>query len=80
MLKRPRLYEVHLATGALMVDVGGWEIPVQYFGPIEEHKAVRNSAGLFDVSHMGEIDVHGPEALKLVDHVTTNATCRERKI
>lgn len=75
-LKRTPLYEVHRAAGAKMVDFGGWEMPVQYSGLIDEHKTVREAAGLFDVSHMGEIEVRGPEALKLVDYVTTNAAAR----
>ena len=75
-LKRTPLYEVHRAAGAKMVDFGGWEMPVQYSGLVDEHKAVREAAGLFDVSHMGEIEVRGPEALKLVDHITTNAAAR----
>jgi aminomethyltransferase len=75
-MKRTPLYEVHRAAGAKMVDFGGWELPVQYSGLIDEHKAVRTTAGLFDVSHMGEIEVRGPEALRLVDFVTTNAAGR----
>jgi aminomethyltransferase len=59
-----------------MVDFGGWDMPVQYSGLLEEHHAVRKAVGLFDVSHMGEIEVRGPEALKLVDSVTTNAASR----
>jgi aminomethyltransferase len=59
--------------GAKMVDFGGWDMPVQYSGVLEEHRAVRQRVGLFDVSHMGEIEIHGPEALKLVDYVATNA-------
>ena len=55
-----------------MVDFGGWDMPVQYSGTIEEHMAVRTAAGLFDVSHMGEIVVRGPQALELVQHVTSN--------
>lgn len=55
-----------------MVDFGGWDMPVQYSGVLEEHHTVRKNVGLFDVSHMGEIEVHGPEALKLVNYVTTN--------
>src|ERR1700721_227371 len=72
-LKRTPLYEVHRAAGAKMVDFGGWEMPVQYSGLIDEHKTVRAAAGLFDVSHMGEIEVRGPDAAKLVDYVTTNS-------
>ncbi len=59
-----------------MVDFGGWEMPVQYTGLVDEHYTVRKAVGLFDVSHMGEIDVRGPEALKLVDYITTNAATR----
>jgi aminomethyltransferase len=55
-----------------MVDFGGWDMPVQYSGILDEHNAVRNAVGLFDVSHMGEIEVHGPQAAELVDYVTTN--------
>jgi aminomethyltransferase len=75
-LKRTPLYEAHRALGAKMVDFSGWEMPVQYSGLLGEHKTVRTAAGLFDVSHMGEIEVRGPEALKLVDYVTTNAASR----
>ncbi|HTX34765.1 MAG TPA: glycine cleavage system aminomethyltransferase GcvT [Bryobacteraceae bacterium] len=66
------LHPVHRALGARMVDFGGWEMPVQYSGIIDEHQAVRNAVGLFDVSHMGEIEIHGPEAGALADLVTTN--------
>lgn len=55
-----------------MVDFGGWDMPVQYSGIIEEHKAVRNAVGLFDVSHMGELEILGREAGRLTDLVTTN--------
>ncbi|MBV8808784.1 MAG: glycine cleavage system aminomethyltransferase GcvT [Acidobacteriaceae bacterium] len=71
-LKRTPLFDVHTASKAKMVDFGGWEMPVQYSSIIEEHNAVRNAVGLFDVSHMGEIEIHGPEAAKLVDYVSTN--------
>ena len=64
---------VHRALGARMVDFGGWDMPVQYSGIIDEHNAVRNAVGVFDVSHMGEIEIRGPEAAKLTDFVTTNA-------
>ena len=56
-----------------MVDFGGWDMPVQYSGIIDEHHAVRRAVGIFDVSHMGEIEIHGPEAAHLTDFVTTNA-------
>jgi aminomethyltransferase len=71
LLKTP-LNSVHRALGAKMVDFGGWDMPVQYSGIIDEHNAVRNSVGIFDVSHMGEIEIHGPEAGKLTEFVTTN--------
>jgi aminomethyltransferase len=59
-----------------MVDFGGWDMPVQYTGIIDEHHAVRRAVGVFDVSHMGEIEIHGREAGKLADFVTTNAVHR----
>ncbi len=59
-----------------MVDFGGWEMPVQYSGIIDEHNAVRNAVGVFDVSHMGEIEIRGPEALALTDFVTTNSAAK----
>jgi aminomethyltransferase len=71
-LRKTPLNTVHRALGAKMVDFGGWDMPVQYSGIIDEHNAVRTSVGLFDVSHMGEIEVRGPEAAKLVDFVSTN--------
>jgi aminomethyltransferase len=58
--------------GARMVDFGGWDMPVEYSGIIAEHLAVRNGVGLFDVSHMGEVEVRGPQALHLVNLVTSN--------
>ncbi len=72
MLKKTPLNALHRQLGARMVSFGGWDMPVQYTGVIEEHLAVRSAAGLFDVSHMGEILVEGPEALALVQHLTTN--------
>ena len=62
--------------GAKMVDFGGWDMPVQYSGIMEEHHAVRKSVGLFDVSHMGEIEVRGPQALALTEYATTNAAAK----
>ena len=61
-LQRTPLHSVHRASGAKMVDFGGWDMPVQYSGIIEEHQAVRTRVGLFDVSHMGEIEVRGRQA------------------
>jgi aminomethyltransferase len=71
-LRTTSLHPVHCALGARMVDFGGWDMPVQYSGIIEEHNAVRKAVGLFDVSHMGEIEIKGPEAAKLTEYVTTN--------
>src|ERR1700758_2299422 len=71
-LKKTPLFDVHVASKAKMVDFGGWNMPVQYTGIIDEHNAVRNAVGLFDVSHMGEIEIRGPEAARLTDFVTTN--------
>ena len=71
-LKKTPLHSIHLLHHARMVDFGGWEMPVQYAGIIQEHQAVRTGVGIFDVSHMGEIEIRGPEALDLVNYVTTN--------
>jgi aminomethyltransferase len=73
VLRSTPLNSVHRALGARMVDFGGWDMPVQYSGIIDEHNAVRNAVGVFDVSHMGEIEIRGPEAARLTDFVTTNA-------
>jgi len=75
-LRKTPLNEAHRAAGARMVDFGGWDMPVQYSGIIDEHNAVRKAVGLFDVSHMGEIEIRGPEALALVQSVTTNNAAR----
>jgi len=75
-LQKTSLNAVHRACGAKMVDFGGWDMPVQYSGLIDEHNTVRKAVGLFDVSHMGEIEIHGPEADKLVDYVTTNSVAK----
>ena len=72
MLKRTPLYDRHCALGARMVEFGGWEMPVQYSGILEEHRAVRERAGLFDVSHMGEIEITGDEALPFLRRMLTN--------
>ena len=69
---RTPLFERHRALGGKLVPFGGWEMPVQYSGLTEEHIAVRTRAGLFDVSHMGEIRVRGPRALEVVQRLTTN--------
>ncbi len=66
------LNEVEHELGGKMVDFGGWELPVQFSGILEEHQAVRERAGLFDVSHMGEVTVKGPDALSLLQRATCN--------
>ncbi|MFN0278517.1 MAG: glycine cleavage system aminomethyltransferase GcvT [Pyrinomonadaceae bacterium] len=72
-LKKTPLNAVHRGLGGRMVDFGGWDMPVQYpAGVIEEHMRTRTSAGLFDVSHMGEIWVEGPDAIAFVNRLTTN--------
>jgi aminomethyltransferase len=71
-LKRTPLYECHVEAKGRIVPFAGYEMPVQYVGVMEEHRAVRTAVGLFDVSHMGEIDVKGPRALEFVQHVTCN--------
>jgi len=71
-LRRTPLYEAHLAAGAKLVDFAGWEMPVQYAGVIDEHRAVRTAAGLFDVSHMGEFAIAGAGALDFVQSFTPN--------
>src|SRR5712675_2105136 len=75
-LKRTPLHSVHRSLGAKMVDFGGWDMPVQYSGLLDEHHAVRQAVGLFDVSHMGEIEIRGRESLHLVEYVSTNAAAK----
>lgn len=72
MSKTTVFYENHKNLDAKLIDFGGFEMPVQYAGIKQEHNAVRNAAGLFDVSHMGEFFVKGPNALELIQHVTIN--------
>jgi aminomethyltransferase len=71
-LRRTPLYDAHVAAGARIVPFAGWALPVQYAGIAEEHLAVRTRAGLFDVSHMGEIVIEGPHALAAVQQLITN--------
>lgn len=66
------LHDKHVALGAQMSPFGGFDMPIQYKGIIEEHNAVRNACGVFDVSHMGEVFVDGPEADRFVNHIFTN--------
>ena len=71
-LKHSPLEEAHIACGARMVEFGGWSMPVQYSGIIDEHKAVRSASGMFDISHMGEVTVSGPGALAWLESLLTN--------
>jgi aminomethyltransferase len=71
-LLRTPLYERHVALGARMVPFAGWEMPVQYEGVIPEHRAVRADCGVFDVSHMGELEVEGPQARQLLQSLLSN--------
>ncbi len=71
-LRRTSLYAEHVALGARIVPFAGWEMPVQYTGIVDEHRAVRTAAGLFDVSHMGELRLRGPYSLHVVDYLVTN--------
>ncbi|MBX5476265.1 MAG: glycine cleavage system aminomethyltransferase GcvT [Clostridia bacterium] len=76
MLRRTPLYDWHVENGARMVEFAGWEMPVQYTGVVEEHNAVRNAVGVFDVSHMGEIRVRGRGALAFLQNLVTNDVAR----
>ena len=71
-VRRTPLNAAHHRLGAKMVPFGGWEMPVQYRGILEEHRAVRGAAGLFDVSHMGEVEFVGPDALEALQRLTSN--------
>ena len=70
--KRTCLYDKHVALGALISPFGGFDMPIQYSGIVDEHLAVRNSCGVFDVSHMGEVTVRGHQAEEYVNHIFTN--------
>ena len=70
--KKTCLYDKHVALGALMSPFGGFEMPIQYSGIVDEHQAVRQSCGVFDVSHMGEVLITGPDAERYVNHIFTN--------
>jgi aminomethyltransferase len=74
--RRTPLYDCHVELGARMVAFAGWEMPVQYAGVIEEHRAVRSAAGLFDVSHMGEMRLRGGGAERLLQRLTPNDVAR----
>src|SRR5436190_24273589 len=72
MLKRTPLFEIHQRLGARLIDFGGWEMPVQYTSIVDEHHAVRKAAGIFDISHMGEILVTGTAAQEFLNWALSN--------
>jgi len=72
MLKRTPLFDAHQKLGGKLVEFGGWEMPVQYTSILDEHQAVRTAAGIFDISHMGEIQVSGPAAETFLNQTLTN--------
>ena len=71
-LKRTALWARHQALGGRLIEFGGWEMPVQYTSIVEEHLAVRRAAGIFDISHMGEVTVSGSSAPAFLNYVLTN--------
>ncbi|HSU55582.1 MAG TPA: hypothetical protein VLT36_16115, partial [Candidatus Dormibacteraeota bacterium] len=71
-MKRTPLFDAHRRLGGKLIEFGGWEMPVQYTSITDEHLAVRNAAGIFDISHMGEVVVEGPAALDFLNYVLTN--------
>ena len=75
-LRRTPLFEAHRKLGARLVEFGGWEMPVQYSGIADEHHAVRKAAGLFDITHMGEVTITGPSAESFLNRVLTNDLSR----
>src|ERR1044072_1854660 len=75
-LRRTPLYERHVAAGARMVPFAGWDMPVQYEGVVAAHQAVRSDSGVFDVSHMGEVEVEGPRATELRQSLLANGLGR----
>ena len=75
-MKNTPFLEFHNAAGARMVDFAGFNMPVEYSGITEEHISVRNGVGVFDVSHMGEVEIHGKDALAFVQRITINDAAR----
>jgi len=73
-MKRTPLRDFHAAHGARLVNFAGWEMPVQYRSILEEHKAVRHAAGLFDVSHMGQLIITGEDRVRLLQRTTVGST------
>ena len=81
-VKKTALFDVHEKLAGKVIDFAGWALPVQYEGIIEEHEAVRNAVGMFDVSHMGEVEVKGKDAFAFVQNLVTNdvATLEDHQI
>jgi glycine cleavage system aminomethyltransferase T len=77
-MKRTPLYNRHVALGATMTEFGGWAMPVQYSSVIDEHKNTRTLAGLFDVCHMGELELKGPQALDLLQWVMSRDLAKQK--
>jgi aminomethyltransferase len=75
-LRRTALFEEHQRLGGRLIDFGGWELPVQYSGVMDEHVSCRQAAGLFDVSHMGEVHAEGSDAEAFLDYLLTNAVTK----
>ena len=71
-MKRTKFFNIHKKLNAKVVEFAGYEMPIQYSSIIAEHKAVRDSVGVFDVSHMGEVFVSGEKALEFIQHITVN--------
>jgi aminomethyltransferase len=71
-LQRTSLFAAHQRAGARLIDFGGWEMPVQYSSIVDEHLCVRRAAGIFDISHMGEVLVSGPSAAEFLNQTLTN--------
>ena len=77
-MRKTPLYDYHLKLGATIIDFGSWAMPVQYTSVMEEHRATREAAGLFDICHMGEVDVTGPSAFELLQLVMSR-NLKDRK-
>jgi glycine cleavage system T protein (aminomethyltransferase) len=78
MARRTPLYDAHVALGAKLIEFGGWDMPLSYSGAAEEHQAVRERCGLFDVSHMGEVELQGARAAEVCQHLTANDVAKLR--
>jgi len=78
MARRTPLYDAHVALGAKLIAFGGWDMPLSYSGAAEEHQAVRERCGLFDVSHMGEVELQGARAAEVCQHLTANDVAKLR--